>query len=82
MRRGSIRLRGWYANVVTAVFEPEDGDGDDDGKATRALGPSLFRRGKRPASHCPACNALVVDPTAPAAAPGPAFPDYGPTDTP
>jgi Domain of unknown function (DUF6487) len=76
MCRGSIRLRGWYAQAVTAVFEPQDGASD----TTQVLGPGSFRRGKRAASCCVQCDAVVVDPRAPRGESGPAVPRYGATE--
>jgi hypothetical protein len=81
MRRGSVRLRGWYAVSVTAVFEPEGGGG----KATRVLDPGWFlSRRRRDASECVRCGAVVLAPVALApAAPesGQAFPRYGEADS-
>jgi hypothetical protein len=81
MRRGTIRLRGWYAQAVTAIFEAEDRAEDGAREKTQVLGPSFLRRGRRGASCCVRCDAVVVDPKPPEPEPGPAFPRYGTTQT-
>ena len=61
MRRGTIGIRGFYAYAVSARFTAVD-----DTKVRSPLLPpsSLFGRGKRWASCCPNCEAILTDPIA------------------
>jgi len=78
MRQGTVRLRGWNAMSVTAVFEP----GPGAGRKTHVLSPSWFLgRRRRRASHCVRCDAVVLAPDVAGKEPGPAFPRYGESDT-
>ena len=79
MRRGLVRTRGLlfaaglWASGVTVNFEVDD----DSGEGSELLRPGWLGRGKRGASCCVACEAVVVDPKRPRSAGVESEPEVG-----